>query len=149
MGLVYKALLTKAILAAGKKENDEALRALQQAFNIHPFTGSRLFDTWYELVETCEWLYVNFGDKRYLDLGMKWAKSYQVIQPMYSWAYAFEAKYAQNTEARKRALALALYLDRNSERIANIPESEKQNARKWLEYNNPFTKPIPQRVKGV
>lgn len=42
-------------------------------------------------------------------------------------------------------LGLALYLDRRSERIAAIPESEKAKAREWLEKNNPFTirKPVP------
>ncbi len=149
MGLAYKTLLTKAILAAGKKEHVEALRYLQQAFNIHPYTERRIFDIWYELVETCEWLYDNFGDERYRDLGLKWARSHQVIQPMYSWAYAFEAKYTQDKHARKRALALALYLDRDSERIARIPEKEKQEARLWLKHNNPFTKPVAQSMKDI
>jgi hypothetical protein len=61
---------------------------------------------------------------------------------MFAWAYAVEAKYAENPSERLRALALTLYLDRDSERINNFSESEKAKASEWLKENNPFLKDL-------
>jgi hypothetical protein len=93
-----------------------------------------------KLVDACEWLYKDTGYAGYRTLALEWAKLHQRILPWFAWAYAVEAKYATSDADRLRALAIALYLDKNSERIADIPETEKARARKWLEQNNPFLK---------
>ena len=91
-----------------------------------------------KLIETCEWLYKETGNSAYRDLTVSWAKIHQRIKPYFSWAYAVEAKYTGSASDRFKALAIALYLDPNSERIAGFSAEDKAKARKWLEQNKPF-----------
>jgi len=140
--------LARAFVAAGQRQHDQALSFLHRAFNARPHTEMRPIFSWYQIVEACEWLYEDSGDGRYRDLALKWAKDYQVIQPMFGWAYAVEAKYAETGDVRSRALGITLYLDRRSARIAPIGEAEKREALEWLEDNNPFLKPPPREGGG-
>ncbi|HEX8948539.1 MAG TPA: hypothetical protein VF790_06230, partial [Dissulfurispiraceae bacterium] len=100
---------------------------------------SRPLFAWYQLVEICEWLYEDTRHPEYRVLALKWAKVHQRIQPMFAWSYAVEAKYTASASDRLKALALTLYLDKNSERIAGFSEAEKSKALEWLRDNNPFT----------
>jgi hypothetical protein len=102
-------------------------------------SSTRPFSPWYQLIEACEWLYEYSHIAEYRDLMISFAKRYQQIHPMYSWSYAFEAKYTTLPDDRTRALAIALYLDPRSERISHIAESEKQRAASWLKDHNPFS----------
>lgn len=131
-------LIGKAFVAGQKGEHDRARAHLKAAFGRRPRTELNPIDTWYQLVEACEWLYEDFRDKRYRDLAVEWAKQYQVIQPMFAWAYAVEAKYATDKQARQRALALTLYLDSRSERIQHFKEEERRAALELLKRQNPF-----------
>ncbi len=130
--------LAQAFMAGGENRHKEAVTNLKAAFNRRPHTEMRPIFSWYQIVEACEWLYEETKQKEYRDLAVKWAKDYQVIQPMFAWAYAVEVKYAKDASARQRALGFALYLDRNSERIAGISKTEKDKARDWFKRNNPF-----------
>ena len=132
--------LVGAVKAAYTKDYDASIKYLKQAFNVRDFTGARKLFTWYQIVEITEILYEESGKKEYLDLILEWAREHQVIQPMYSWAYAVEAKYSEDPERKLQALAYTLYLDPQSERISDIPEELKEKARKWLEENNKFLK---------
>jgi hypothetical protein len=142
--------LAKAMLFALKGEDETAVRYLKEAYWEIPrsYEKKPLIDPWYQLVETCEWIYGHGKRPVYKELAVDWARKHQRIRPMYGWAYAVEAKYTDNPADRLRALGLALYLDRRSERIAAIPENEKAKAREWLEKNNPFKihKPAPAGV---
>lgn len=97
------------------------------------------FSPWYQLIEACERLYESSHNVTYRELMVSFAKRYQQVYPMYSWAYAVEAKYTQDPDDRRRALAMAQYLDPQSERISHFPESEKQLAMSWLKAHNPFS----------
>jgi hypothetical protein len=68
---------------------------------------------------------------------------YQQIDPLESWAYAVEAKYAKTEEEQRRPLALTLYLDPRSYRISSISEKVKKIAREWFKKYNPFSTPTP------
>ena len=101
-------------------------------------SSSRPFSPWFQLIEACEWLYESSRIVEYRDLMVSFARRYQQIYPMYSWAYAVEAKYTQLPDDRTRALAMAQYLDPRSERISHFTEPEKKMAIAWLKDNNPF-----------
>lgn len=130
--------LAIAAYACGIGENEFAVERLKKAFNKLPQTGKRTIFPMYQIVELCEWFYERSNDRSYIDLALKWSKDYQVIQPMFGWAFAFEAKYTDDDHDRKRALAYALYLDSESSRISHFSENEKNAARKWFKKNNQF-----------
>jgi len=130
--------LSYAFLLGHKGNHADAVKHLQLSSYRIPPTGSRPFFGWYQLVEVCELLYKDTGYKEYRDLALRWAKLHQRILPMYAWAYAVEAKYTESASDRLRALALTLYLDKQSERISHFTDPEKTKAIEWMERNNPF-----------
>jgi hypothetical protein len=131
--------LSMAFLAGGKKDHREAIRNLNSArHHITTWRGMRYFPAFYQLTEACEWLYEDSKFEGYRELLLEFAKLRQTIRPMDSWAYAFEAKYTKSDADRIRALAITLYLDKRSERIAHFSEDQKSKALEWLKENNPF-----------
>ena len=131
-------LLSRAMLKGGEAKHEEAIQLLKDAFHTRIFTNSKPIFTWYQILELTEWLYLDSKNEEYRKLLIKWAKDYQLIQPMYSWAYSFEAKYTDNKSDRLRALAMTLYLDKYSIRISHFSKDEKTKAEKWLKENNIF-----------
>lgn len=101
-------------------------------------SSTRPFSPWFQLIEACEWLYESSRNVEYRELIVSFAKRYQQIHPMYSWAYAVEAKYTQLPDDRTRALAMALYLDPRSEHISHFTEPEKKKAISWFKDHDPF-----------
>jgi hypothetical protein len=138
--------LAMAMVDGMKGRHTEALAGMRKAFDKMPRTEERPVFTEYQQAEAAEWLYESTKHEPYRDAALEWARLNQQIQPMYAWAYAMEAKLAKEPDARVRALAIALYLDRGSERIAAFSDQEKAVARKWFEKNNPFV--IPQAPKS-
>ena len=129
--------------------HDAAIEYLKKAFVTIPDTGKRPLFPWYQMVELCEWFFDHSGDKRYIDLALKWSQDYQVIQPMFGWAFAFEAKYSTMEDKKRRALGYTLYLGPQSMRISQFTESEKQQGREWFEAHNPFKKGILSRTANA
>jgi len=125
--------LAAAFVAAEDDDHDRALKNLDWAFGIKPVTEYRPVMPWFQVVEAAIWLYEDFGDPRYLSRALEWAKSYQVIAPMHAWAFSVVAKYSKDPGERRQALAMALYLDRNSWLLSKIPDSEKHSAQQWFE----------------
>ena len=101
-------------------------------------SASRPFSPWFQLIEACEWLYESSHNPEYRDLMVSFAKRYQQIYPMYSWAYAVEAKYTQSSDDRTKALAMAQYLDPSSQWISHFTASDKKKALTWFKDHNPF-----------
>ncbi len=132
--------LTKAVIYAQGGKLDEALTALVDAYNNRPHTEWRPFFTWYQLTETAEWIYQETGDERFLSKALEWAKRYQVIQPQFAWAYAFEARYSKHEKDRIRASGFASYLDPNSKWLSQVPEDIRKRGAAWWKINNPFEK---------
>lgn len=131
--------LSMAFLAEGKNEHREAIKNLNAArYHLENMNGMRLFPGLYQLAEACEWLYEDSKFEGYRDLLLEFAKRRQIIRPVDSWAYAFEAKYAKSDADRTRALAITLYLDKQSEHIAHFSNKQKSKALEWLKENNPF-----------
>lgn len=135
----YDMILAKAVWAGMNKDHDQSLKFFNKAFNNCPQIKDRLFFPWFQIVELLEWLYIDTGDVRYLDQAIIWAQKHQVIQPMFAWAFAFEAKYTKDHKKRLRALAYAQYLDENSAWISHFSSEDKTKAAVWFESHNPFT----------
>ncbi len=131
--------LSNAIVLGTQNKHAEALKYLKTARNTAPllFEGYPVMP-WYSLVESCEWLYDVTGNPEYRDLALEYSKIYQRMMPLMAWAYAVEAKYTKNERDRLRALAITLYLDKDSERVSGVSVAEKDKAREWLKDNNPF-----------
>jgi len=137
--------LAKAFLVAAKDKHEDALKHLNAAFNVRPYTDGRPIFTEYQFAEACEWLYQDSRNAGYRKLALNWAQKHQRIAPMYSWAYAMEAELTASPNERRRALGITLYLDPNSERASKFSAAERQQAREWMKANNPFLVPRGKR----
>ncbi|EAT14788.1 hypothetical protein HTZ97_11470 [Desulfuromonas acetoxidans] len=69
---------------------------------------------------------------------LRYAELQQQQTPFAGWPFAMEAKYTTNPEKRMTALGAALYLDRNSVRIAHFSRAEKQRATEQFDANKFF-----------
>jgi tetratricopeptide (TPR) repeat protein len=137
--------LAAAFQYYGKGNHKQALESLDRARRTLPDEPSQYdsnsFSPLYQLLEASERLYEDSKDDAYGALALEWARLYQDVEPTTAWLYAMEAKLAHTKEARLRPLALTLYLDPRSERIATISKNEKNEALAWLRQNNPFSVP--------
>ena len=131
--------LAKAIINSVKGDIDDSIESLKKAFIAIPFPENRSIFPWYQLAETSEWLFDETGDQRFIEIALNWMQDYQVIQPIYAWSYAFEAKYSKDKLRRVRAIGIADYLDMNSHWLSGVPNGLKLKARKWMKDNNPFS----------
>jgi hypothetical protein len=134
----FDAGLTRAVLLASAGDHDQALAALVDAYHSRPHTRWRPFFSWYQLTDTAEWLYKETGDERFLKHALQWAKAYQEIQPQFGWAYAFEAVYSKDRNARIEAAGYASYLDAGSAWLQQVPEDIREQGRKWWSENSPY-----------
>lgn len=136
--------LAKAVLSALSGKPDDALKSLQLARNRRPFTGARPLFIEYQFAETIEWLYGETHDIRYRDIALNWAKKNQTLTPWAAWTYALEAKLGATASDRRRAMAMAYYLDKNSERLGMLPAQEVKAASKAMADRNPF---LPKKLE--
>ena len=82
--------------------------------------------------------YESTKNARYRELALEWARASQTTQPWQAWPYAVYAKLSQDGQDRRRAIAMAYYLDRNSVRLNTIPKREIERAVKEFGRRNPF-----------
>ena len=92
----------------------------------------------YEYAELCELLYDATRNPGYREKALTWPKKFQTVQPWFAWSYAMEARLTTNANDRRRAMAMAYYLDRNSERLASLPQAAIKAAVKEFANRNPF-----------
>lgn len=141
--------LARAFFAAVERNADQAYDALKHAFDVRPHTVDRPIMTEYQFAEACEIALKETRDARFEAMLLDWARRHQRIQPTQAWAYAIEAQYSKTPAEAKRALAMTLYLDPSSPRIAKVDSSRRAVAEAWLRTNNPFLvreKSPPKRV---
>jgi hypothetical protein len=136
--LFFDKFIIHAVLDCSSGDHESALNYLKKAFCVRPPTMDHAYLTWHYMLEICELLYKQSGDKRYKDLLLKWCAKCQAAQPMFSWSYAMMADYAISQKDKVKNLALAIYLDPNSYRISRFDNNLKQKAKVWLLKNNPF-----------
>lgn len=152
--LNYDVWLSRAYFSAVRHQNDAAIKALIRAVNVRPHTDSRPIVSEYQYLEACETVFRETHDRRAEAMILDWAKRFQKVHPMYSWAYAVEAQYSKKPGDVNRALAMTLYLDPMSPRIAKLDPAKIAAARTWIRANNPFQKavmpkPTPSSVTQV
>ena len=128
IGSDYDYLVAHALLEGRAGRHDAAAASLRLAFFRLPPPTTRSFPPGYTLLEAAELLHAESGQEPYRALIEDVARRLQVEVP-YSWAAAFEAKYALNPDARQLALAAASILDPGSERIAHFSAAERHAAR--------------------
>jgi len=144
--------LSRAMFAAVRHEPDKAFAALQHANNLRTGTGTRPISSGYLLAEACEFVLREVPDARVRKMLVDWARAFQQMVPTDAWAYAVEADYAQDPVQVTRALAMTIYLDPASPRLAKFDARQIAAARAWLKANNPFLQEKvapPKRVTQV
>jgi tetratricopeptide (TPR) repeat protein len=139
--------LANAVLQASAGKAGDALQSLRLALHRRPYTESRPLMTEYQLAEVSEWIYQMTRDAKIKEFVLGWAKANQTFQPWHAWAYALEAKLAPNGPARTRAIALAHYLDKDSEHLVGVPKRDVDAAVKEFSGKNPFLRPKPPAAK--
>src|SRR5207302_7123177 len=119
-------------------KTDESKQHLKLALHRRPFTEQRPVYTEYEYAELCELLYDATRNPGYREKALTWAKKFQTMQFWFAWSYAMEARLTTNANDRRRAMAMAYYLDRNSDRLASLPQAAIKAAVKEFANRNPF-----------
>ncbi len=135
---VFDFNLARAFFHGARNETARARELLDKALREHPFTDQRPVLIEYQYAEACEWLYQETGDEGFIDSLLAWIVSQQEVQPTHAWPYAMEYTYARTPERKLRALAMTLYLDRESPRIQAASAKERADAEAWGAKNNPF-----------
>lgn len=136
---VFDVMLAQATFAAVRHDVAGAEQLLTRALRFRPWQDHyRPLVPEYEFVEICEFAATETGDARFNRMLLDWAKAYQRMQPAVAWGYAVEAQYSTNRIEADRALALALYLDPQSSRLAKFDAKQRATAQAWLKANNPF-----------
>jgi len=130
--------LSRAVLAALGGKQDDALKELSLARANMAIAHNRPLLPEYVYAEICEMLSEETGRREYLDVGLAWARAYEVYEPWSAWSYAYEAAHSTVTAERVRALAIARYLDPQSERIAGLDSDLVAKAKSWIAANQPF-----------
>lgn len=139
--------LSRAVVSGLSGRTADALTSLKLARHRRPYTQARPVYTEYQFAEICEWLYEATRNATYRELALDWARSVQTFSPWFAWPYAMEAKLATDGTERGRAIAMAYYLDRNSERLATVPKDQIDAAVKVFGDLNPFLAPrVPQKA---
>jgi hypothetical protein len=91
----------------------------------------------YQLLEVAEQLYALSGDDRYRGLLVDLARRQQLAWPV-SWVYAFDARYAPHSDTADAALAVGLFLDRESALLRDSGEDQRKRAIARFPTGNPF-----------
>jgi tetratricopeptide (TPR) repeat protein len=134
----FDQLLAKAFIAGQRKDADTALKALEGAVRLRPYTDDRPVMTEYQYAEACEWLYQDTGDPRFVTELLDWVRKQESVQPTFAWAYSMQYEYERPGPARTRALAMTEYLDPASPRITKASPGERAAAKAWLDEHPPF-----------
>lgn len=131
----FQRSLALALISAYGRDKKMALKYLTDASDKRDsnYAKSRSPSPWYQLISTAQWLYDYTGDKDFLLFGLKWARRHQDIYPQTAWAYAFEARYSEDSQARVRAAGFAHYLDPGSLWLSQIPEQIRSQGVQWWE----------------
>jgi hypothetical protein len=139
--------LAKAAIAGLSGNVEDSVQSLNLARYRRPNTWARPLLTQYTYGEFCEMLAELMKNSKVREIALDWARKNQKNEPWQSWSYALEAKLSTNAADRGRALAMAHYLDPNSERLAAIKKSEVDAAVKAYSSLNPFRMKPSQPVK--
>jgi hypothetical protein len=137
-GKHFHYLLAKAVLSGLSGKTDEAAQFLLEARHNRRATGAMPVFSEYQFGEIVEWLYEQTGENEFRLIAIEWAQVCQKTKPWHAWSYAMEAKLSNDSPARRRAIAMAHYLDPLSDRLATLPKSVIEAAVSEFARTNPF-----------
>jgi len=130
--------LARAVIAGLAGKTSDAVDLLGNAIVRRPYAEDRPVYPDYQYLETLEWLYRATHKPEYRRLALDWAEKVETFFPWYGWAWAIQAELETNPARRGRAIAMAAYLDPDSERLAAIPKKEVARAVRSYGKLNPF-----------
>ncbi len=130
--------LAQAVLAGASGKTAEALQSLDLARYRRPHTEKRPLLTQYTYGEITETVAELTGSPKAREMALFWARTNQKFEPWHSWAYAMEARLSTDPAGRQRALAMAHYLDPQSERLSAFKKADIEVALKASGRVNPF-----------
>jgi hypothetical protein len=140
LGRDFHVLLASAYMQALSGDTGRALLSLWPAHLAWPaLSGEATVPTFFQILETCEKLHEWTGDDRYRVLLLDLARRQREVWPC-PWVYSFEAKHTKDAAEREHALAMALFLDPQSEHLAGFTKTQREAAAGWFERMRPFTK---------
>jgi hypothetical protein len=140
LGRDFHVLLASAYMQAVSGDTGRALLSLWQAHLAWPaLSGEATVPAFFQILETCEKLHEWTGDDRYRVLLLDLARRQSEVWP-WPWAYSFEAKHTKDAAERSRALAMALFLDPQSEHLVGFTKTQREAAAGWFERMRPFKK---------
>lgn len=140
--------LARAVIAGLAGKTTDAVDLLRNAIVRRPYALERPVYPDYQYLETLEWLYRATHEPEYRKIALDWVGKVETFFPWYSWAYAIEAELEPNAARRGRAIAMAAYLDPDSERLAALPKAEVARAVRAFGESNPFLRKPGKRQKG-
>jgi hypothetical protein len=130
--------LARAAIAGLAGKTEDAADLLRNAIVRRPYAEDRPVYPDYQYLETLEWLYRATHEPEYRKLALDWAGKVETFFPWYGWAYAIQAGLETDPARRQRAIAMAAYLDPDSERLAKIPNKQVASAVRAFKGLNPF-----------
>ncbi len=143
----FHTLVAQAFVAGWAGDVAKAREFLWRAFVVRPFDPDLAVKSSFQTLEATELLFAKTKDTAYRDLLIDLARRATRAWPD-SWAFAMLAKHTQDPDERLRALGIAQFLDRRSERLASFSASERAEAAKWFALNKPFSD-ARERIKEV
>jgi tetratricopeptide (TPR) repeat protein len=134
--------LARAVLAAVHGNTSEALKSLQLARHRRWLVEDRPILTTYTYGDICETLYRLTENDAYRREALDWAKVREKAEPWQAWSYAMEAALAPDSVERRRAIAMAWYLDPQSVHLSTLKKADIDAAVKEFGALNIF---LPKR----
>ncbi len=131
-------LLAQAVILGISGKTEDSIATIKKALYRRPTGETRPVASNYEYAEIFEWLFEATGKSPYRDLALDWARKNEKTLPWVAWPYAMDAKLSGASPERGRAIAMAYYLDRNSDRLKSVPKAEIDSAVKQFGPRNPF-----------
>jgi len=116
--------LARAVLAAIHGNTAEALKSLQLARYRRWFVEERPILTTYTYGDICETLYRLTKNDAYRHEALDWARAREKAEPWQAWSYAMEATLSPDSVERKRAIAMAWYLDPQSMHLSTLKKAD-------------------------
>ncbi len=130
--------LARAVLAEFGNDVESAKRHLDLALYQRPYTESRPLYTDYQYAEIGELLYELTQKPVYKERLLDWSRRAMRYRPWYSWSSAMVGKYSDDADERRSAIAMGLFLDKDSARLSGLEETEIEAAMASYRHVNPF-----------
>lgn len=132
--------LARAVLAGLAGRPDEAMQSLRLARNRPPTAGEVMINSSYVYADICVMLADATHRAPFRKEALDWGRAQQELWPAAAWANALVAITSDDRVERQRAIALAAYLDPQSQWLKRVTPAERKAAIAANAGTNPFLK---------